>query len=254
MIVELRTALTKKDRKTWEKLFLSVTMIILAILPVFMINMVSTKVVGVELDPQADFSIYHLIMMGLNEDTTGVFSMADAQYSYSFSNAKERNQGNLEVIKQRLNNFGVFGYLDFLTKKSFVNFADGTFAWGVEGNFYQQIPKRTNSFALTLKDIFYNNGNLYPQTKTIQQVLWFVVLLLALFMGVMTKKPDNNQTILLLSILGLIIALLLFEARARYIYNFSSLFVLAASIGLDEITNKLNDIRKESSQGKFDQP
>ena len=247
IIVEVVNAITQKEKKTWKNLLFSFAIILISIVPVLIYSSVSEEILGIELDPEADFSIYHLAMMGLNAETNGVFSQSDVDFSASFSTIEERNSKNLEVIQQRLSEYGFFGYLQFLAKKSLVIFTDGTFAWGVEGNFYKTIPDRTGGFALLLKDIYYNDGAIYPLVKTIQQILWFVVLLFTSSMGILTKKPDRNKTTLLLTIVGLIIGILLFEARARYIFHYSPFFVLAASIGLHEVTKKLIDHPSEQS-------
>ena len=177
-------------------------------------------------------------MMGLNEDTNGVFSQDDIDFSASFKTVEERNANNIEVIKQRLRDFGFFGYLKFLAKKTLVVFSDGSFAWGVEGNFYQTVPERFSRFSSILKAIYYNDGANHLLFITIEQVLWFVVLIFLTALGILTKKPDPNKLVLMLIITGIVSALMLFEARARYLYHFSPFFVLGASIGLHLITEK----------------
>lgn len=77
---------------------------------------------------------------------------------------------------------------------------------------------------------------------TFQQALWFVVLLLLPLMGFLGKQPESNRTILMLAIIGLVIALLIFEARARYIYHYTPILVLGTSIGLGMISKKVNHI------------
>ena len=241
IIVELVNAIAQKNKKVWKSLLLSFVMILISTLPVLMISSFSKDIVGLELNPEADFTVYHLVMMGLNEETNGVYSQSDVEFSASFSTIEERNAKNLEVIQQRLKNYGFFGYLKFLADKGLVIFTDGTFAWGVEGGFYNIIPERTNEFALFLKDIYYHEGDYYPLFTIVHQILWFVTLLFLPAAGFLTKKPDQIKTTLLLSIIGFILAILMFEARARYIFHFAPFFVMAASIGLHEVAKKLID-------------
>lgn len=246
IIVELLNAFAQKDKKIWINLIFSFAMILLSVVPVLIIKSYSKDVIGIELNDKEDFSVYHLAMMGLNEETNGVFSQDDVDFSASFMTIEERNSKNLEVIQQRLNDYGFFGYLKFLAKKALVIFSDGSFAWGVEGNFYHTIPERTNRFALFLRDIYYNDGTHNQLFMTLEQILWFVVLLLLPLMSMMKQKPNGNEVTLMLIVLGFIFGILLFEARARYVYHFSTFFVLGASIGLGKVTEKLTS--KTNSQ------
>jgi len=57
---------------------------------------------------------------------------------------------------------------------------------------------------------------------------------------------NSGEVTLMLIVLGFVFGILLFEARARYVYHFSTFFVLGASIGLGKVTEKLTS--KMSSQ------
>lgn len=242
IFVELLKVFTQMDKKKWVNFLLSIFLVGLSIFPVLGISSLSKNLLGVGINDEESFSIYHLAMMGLNEKTNGVFSQDDIDFSASFKTAEERNEKNLEVIEKRLRDFKFFGYLKFLGKKALVIFSDGSFAWGVEGNFYQSIPERSNELSMFLKEIYYNDGSLNSLLMTFQQALWFVVLLLLPLMGFLGKQPESNRTIIMLAIIGLVIALLIFEARARYIYHYTPLLVLGTSIGLGMISKKVNHI------------
>jgi len=240
IVVETLKAFTQMDKKIWVNILLSLVLVGLSIFPVMIIGSLSDDLLGVEINDEESFSIYHLAMMGLNEETNGVFSQEDIDFSASFKTIEERNEKNLEVIEKRLRDFGFFGYLKFLGEKSLVIFSDGSFAWGVEGDFYQSIPERSNGISTFLKEIYYNDGSWNPLLLTFQQIIWFVILLLLPLMGILGKQPESNRTVLMLAIIGLVVALLIFEARARYIYHYTPLFVLGASIGLGMISKKVN--------------
>lgn len=240
IVVELLKAFAQMDKKKWVNFFLSLGLIALSIFPVLVISSLSEDMLGIEINDEESFSIYHLAMMGLNGETNGVFSQDDVDFSASFKTVEERNEKNLEVIEKRLRDFKFFGYLKFLGEKALVFFSDGSFAWGVEGNFYQSIPERFSSLSMFLKEMYYNDGSLNPLLKTFQQILWFVILLLLPLLGVLGKRPESNRTIIMLTIIGLVFALFIFEARARYLYHYTPLFVLGASIGLGMISEKGN--------------
>lgn len=240
IVVELLKAFAPMDKKKWVNFLLSLVLIGLSIFPVLAISSLSDDLLGIEINDEESFSIYHLAMMGLNGETNGVFSQDDVDFSASFKTAEERNEKNLEVIEKRLSNFKFFGYLKFLGEKVLVIFSDGSFAWGVEGDFYQSIPERSSRVSMFLKEIYYNGGSLNPLLKTFQQILWFVIFLLLTLMGILGKQPESNRTVIMLAIIGLVFALLIFEARARYLYHYTPFFVLGASIGLGMISEKVN--------------
>ena len=52
------------------------------------------------------------------------------------------------------------------------------------------------------------------------------------------KKFDRNLAVAFLSLIGLTLFLLLFEARARYLYLYSSFYILIAVLGIEVILYK----------------
>lgn len=61
-------------------------------------------------------------------------------------------------------------------------------------------------------------------------------------LGMGIKKINDvktNQFVALLSIFGLTLFLWIFEARARYLYCFLPMYIICASIGLDNIAQKI---------------
>lgn len=107
------------------------------------------------LDEDKSMTITHYFMMGLNEDTEGVFNGDDAVYSQSFTNKATRKERNLQVIKQRFQKMGVTGYVIQLVKKNLSNYNEGTFAWAKEGNFFGEIPEKNNAVSTFLRKIYY---------------------------------------------------------------------------------------------------
>jgi hypothetical protein len=246
IIVESWKALLINNKKIWINLLFSFILITLSVFPVLIINSYSNELLGVELNNEEKFSMYHLAMMGLNADTIGVYSQDDVNSSASFKTVEGRNNANIEIIEQRIKSFGLIGYLKFLGKKALVNFSDGSFAWSIEGTFYQTVPERSSGFAMFLKNLYYSDGTHHSLFLTFEQMLWFIVLLLLSAMNILGKKFDNNKTTLMLVIIGFIAAVMIFEARARYAYHVSPFFIVGASIGLSCINEK---IKKKNSIG-----
>lgn len=181
------------------------------------------------LDKNMRMPFSHFLMMGLNRAKNGVYYEDDVLYSRSFPDVKTRLSANFQVASTRLREKGLF--LLFV-KKHLCNFNDGTFSWGLEGNFYLDVPPEKDAAATFLRSIYYNGAKNYPVFVTVQQTLWLFMLLCAAFSAFSLKTRSPAARVAMLSILLTSAFLLLFECRARYLYLFSPLFLLLAGIGL----------------------
>ena len=207
-----------------------------------------------ELDENKAMTMTHYFMMGLNKTTEGVYSRDDVNYSISFGNKDMRKKGNIEVIKQRYQEMGASGYITQLVKKNLSNYNDGTFAWYREGNFFVEIPEKDSLAAKLLRRFYWWNQvgeeNMYQVFASIEQVVWFFVLLCIAGCVLPGCKINNVEGLLALTLIGVSLFLLLFECRARYLYIFSPLYVVLAGIGLDKINYFLHDLRRNNMKTK----
>ena len=111
------------------------------------------------------------------------------------------------------------------------NYNDGTFAWGREGSFYYIVPDNSKiKLSHTLKNVYYNDGKYYKYFSTIEQVLWVLMLGTGWYVSIkeFIEKRNINYgvSVMELSIIGITLFELLFEARARYIYLYVPIFAL----------------------------
>lgn len=250
LIIEFLEVLTRFEKKTLINKLFPLILIIAAALPVLLINSLSKKLMGVELDKNREFQIYHFAMMGLNTETNGVYSGDDVNFSASFATIEERNNANISVIQERLTNFGLLGYVKFLGRKALINFSDGSFAWSCEGNFYNQIPKRDGIIATFLRNLYYQDGAYYTHFLTYTQILWFIILILLPGMGLFLKKPEYKSITVILAIVGISFFVMLLEARARYLYNYLSFFAIGAGIGASSIKRGMNILKQRAVNRK----
>jgi len=183
--------------------------------------------------------------MGLNAESSGVYNEEDGLYSNSFQTKAERRRANAQVIKERLNNFGPLGLIKHLVKKALINFNDGSFAWEVEGNFYKELLPDNNKILMPTLMNFYSSYEDYDNTvfKQIVQSLWLWVLIFSL--GFIIPRQNNNLTyfsidnVVYLSIIGCVLFVMIFEARARYLFVFAPIFIICAFIGLERTCHYL---------------
>lgn len=199
--------------------------------------------VHMTLDAEADFGIDHFLMLGLHEESNGVYSAEDSKFSMSFETKAERDAADLEVAKERLKEMWGSRLLSHLEKKTLVNFADGTFAWSEEGGFYKTVLKEPNeTVSPFLRSIYYEDETYYTAFVNVMQMIWLLLLfgMAAAGMGQARRlASDKTLLVLLVAVIGLILFQTIFEARARYLYTFASLFILLAMTGFRNMEKKL---------------
>lgn len=160
----------------------------------------------------------HYINMGLIEPYGG-FNMDAYTVMFDTPGLENKRHYNIEQIKQRLQNFGVRGYFQFLLNKFAYNYTDGTFFYGGEGGFYASEAKEKCRF---FKLWNYETEEYQLIYANYLEALWIICLFVLSFGGYFDIKKqmmDSNMAILKLSIIGFTFYLLLFEARSRCLYN-----------------------------------
>lgn len=195
---------------------------------------------SLNLDKEKEFSYTHFIKMGLNNDSNGGYLYEDVQDSMNSMTKEDRKKENIEKIKERIKDYGVVGLVEHQIKKTLSNYNDGTFAWGLEGGFFKEINEDTSILSKYTKGFYYYEGEHYKYFKYLMQGTW--LLILSLLMGnIFKSKKDDSRvvSVVYLSLIGLFIFESIFEARARYLYTYVPIFIIAACIGLENIMNKL---------------
>lgn len=203
---------------------------------------------GVNLRPGYKLGPAHFAMMGLSERTGGTYDAQDLALSLSVEDPDERTQMQLGEIARRIQEMGPGGLLSHLARKLRINYGDGTFAWAKEGNFFREmIEDKDDTLSPLLKQIIgCTNGPLYDAMRAYFQNIWQALLLGALGMAAayaaMRDKPGQRSLALamMLSLIGLTIFELLFEARARYLYIYAPVYLLLGLCGLRYATQALN--------------
>ena len=66
-------------------------------------------------------------------------------------------------------------------------------------------------------------------------MVWMCTLLLSVFS--IRSKGTPKESILMLSIIGLTLFQLLFEARARYLFIYTPIYIILAILGIHNIQN-----------------
>lgn len=190
----------------------------------------AVKAWSFDADPDRAFSMTHFLMMGANDAAGGGFSLDDVEYSYSFDNPGERSRANIECWLRRIQDLGPSGVASLGLRKALTNFADGSFAWECEGDFYLQQRGRIGA----VQD-WYGTGEVGARPgsglgyEVVCQACWIATLI-----GCAAAPRcggGNRRAVMQLSLLMLMVFLLIFEARARYVFLYAPYFVLLAVPG-----------------------
>ncbi len=201
----------------------------------------------IEYDKTRAFPMTHYFMMGLNDATDGVYNDADGDLTNSIEDPRDRRLANMEISKQRLTEYGISGFIKHLAKKSLVNYGDGTFSYGIDGNFFagKELgdfpPVKPNKLSPVLNEIILPQGRYYELFSAIRHSLWLFILVLCLAAGTLSLISHNaNNTcfcVIFLSVIGITLFELLFEAKARYLFVYVPFFLLSA-VGCVSFFNK----------------
>lgn len=186
-----------------------------------------------DVDENAAFSATHFLMMGANPVSGGVWSVSDVEFSDAANTPEERSRANLAEFKNRVMAMDLPQANLFLLKKLLTNFADGTFAWEIEGDFYTQIIG-TNEAVLGFygisPDASLDNNTFAP----LFQVLWLFVLVGCVLI-VLGRRPLKAETVIAFTLLMLSAFLMLFEARARYLFLYLPFFIILGTMGWNRL-------------------
>ena len=195
---------------------------------------------NLNLDVTKEFGISHYFMMGLNHDTDGVYSNEDTEYTASFENKHARNSADIDLAKRRIRDYGAAGTVRHFIRKLIVNYGDGSFAWGINGNFFAGRPEGMNTiFTDFFTDIIYDSGSRFKDGLMLAQGIWLQILLgsMLVFIKIFSKEKESEKdhsdamAIISLSLIGITAFEQTFEALSRYLFIYSPLFLLLAADG-----------------------
>lgn len=183
------------------------------------------------------YPLTHWVMMGLNG--VGTFSQDDSDFTRYAGNTDEKQAANIEVIKQRLSDYGVGGFLDHLLKKAVFTWDDGTYY--INHHIYDYRGDRNILHEFILDDGEYNDI-FYSISAGIQILILFMFCFTSL-LAIIKPKVDY-MTLIRGIIFGVMLFFLIWETRSRYLFNFTPLFILVLSQGMLTIVSSLSKFKE----------
>lgn len=209
------------------------------LLAAFILVQTSVHFSGLEITKEESFSMAHYAMMGLNMESNGEYSQSDVDFSASFTTRRERTNANLSTIKERLIVFTPISFFSFITKKLLAVYNDGSFAWNGEGYFFLECYEG-GFLHKVLTHVYYPDGRLYPYYLLFVQSLWMSTLFFSLFSKskIASGISPHIISVLKLSLIGLFLFEIIFEARARYLFTYTPIFIIMACLGLHTMASR----------------
>ncbi|MDO4484325.1 MAG: hypothetical protein Q4C54_07825 [Clostridia bacterium] len=188
----------------------------------------------IELDPEQDFGFTHYVMLGMNPETSGQFNQRLYELSAGAPTKAERKQAQLAEINRSLTHYAQnpADIWRVMRDKLLVTFGDGTLCWTGDWVAYEcSEPSLSQRFLRVFRDV---KAPRWPMVSATETALWLTVLLLALLCP-LAAWQHPPLTVLPLSLLGLALFELLFEAGGRYLFGSVPLFLLSAVMALDAL-------------------
>jgi hypothetical protein len=237
LLVDLLQMLSQRNKQQLRRTLVGYAAMVL---PVLVLAVTFGELVfpsmKVTVDHEARLGAPHFLTMGLNSSTNGAWDINDVLFSVQQPDRAARDAANLHEATRRLQQMGLTGLTEHLRNKLLVSFADGTYAWGQEGDFYLHIlPEPNSTLAPFLRNVFYNQGRFYSIWEAFQNLIWYLLLFGSCIGGYTAlRRKEYSPTIiaLFLSLLGISAYVMIFESRARYLFIYAPVFLLTAAYGV----------------------
>lgn len=193
-----------------------------------------------ELDYEAESLPYvHWIMMGLNK--TGGFNRKDFNFSKSIIGKEAKTKAANDVIVERLNNYGFSGVINHLGNKINYTYGDGTY---YSVSILSRKPRNPKSLGYNLlsKEGKYINKTIYVANS--YNIFILSMLLLSMISGFRKSRLDFLSFLRLL-LFGLMLFLLIWESKPKYLVNFLPIFNILVLDGMIFYEKIIDRIRKK---------
>jgi hypothetical protein len=176
---------------------------------------------------QTGYPYTHWVMMGL-KGPYGFYDYHDVQYTESFLTKEKRKEANMEVIQTRLHNYGLMGIAKLFTTKNLFTWGDGTYFAPVKLDRGVQKYTALHSYLLPMKA---NQNYVYIYFCQIVNLSLLSLIVLSGWCQ-LRNRQITLISVCALSLFGLGLFLLVWEARSRYLINFAPMILLCSLDGL----------------------
>lgn len=205
---------------------------------------------------ETEFPMSHFLMMGLNEreDAYYGYFFDDVNMTASIAGKAEKTEFHKLIIRNRIKTFGVAGLAEHYLNKAVWVTTDGTFFYGGEGQFHDGIAKTQSGLRGFLQNYLYTETTFYSQyLANFMQGAWLFVLCGTVLACLrrnrnLTAPQRALRFFMQLTLIGLLLFLMLFEARSRYWFLYLPYFCALAAVGYSGKLPRNRKTKKKSSE------
>lgn len=182
-------------------------------------------------DDTLEFPVYHWVMMGLNEDKAGIYNEEDHAYTKSQPSKEAKKKADITVIKTRISDLGLLGYLRLLVIKLNINWSNGA---------YRYLDKMANieEFGVGYEYVGGNNLIFTLYALQICKGLILVVLSYLVFLE-LTSKKNKETRFIMVSLFGAFLFYSIWEVQARYSLSFLPWLIILFPFGINRIEENI---------------
>jgi hypothetical protein len=182
--------------------------------------------------------VIHWIMMSMQGD--GSYNGDDTEFTRSYTDPGEKKAAIREVLFQRMSNLGVGGVLKLFITKAEKCFCDGTY--DLSAFFYHGLARECSLDAYVT-----TTGDSYEAYRRFCTGIYFGFFVLMVVWGGTSvwnlahhKETEELCRYIapMLSVLGIVLFLMIWETAARYMVNFMPVIDICAVFGIDSIGRK----------------
>lgn len=182
-------------------------------------------------DDTLEFPVYHWVMMGLNDEKTGRYNEADHSYTKSQPNKEAKKDADIKLIKTRISDLGIFGYLSLWARKININWSNGA---------YRYLDKMANIDEFSTGYEYVGGNNLIFTLYALQicKGLILVIFTYLVFLE-LTSKNNKKTRFIMVSLFGAFLFYSIWEVQARYSLSFLPWLIVLFPFGINRINEDI---------------
>lgn len=175
-------------------------------------------------DKSSFFPVYHWVMMGLSEN--GGYSQEDVNYSISLKNSESMKDGDIKVIKERLNDMKLSGLIQHIITKVQTTWSDGN------SGYFDRMSYNLNENNSLYNWVSGSKRDLVVLYSNVYRVVLLLIVLVYLVRS-LGKHISDDKFMILLTLFGSICFYLIWEAKDVYSYPFIPLLIILFALGFE---------------------
>ena len=171
-------------------------------------------------------------LMGSNEKRLGAYPPEDVYAIIGLETRKEQRDTSIQLTVDRLKEYGVAGYIKFLTTKNNWMWGEGRYFATELLGWFPHINNNSIILNFLIRDKI--GSTIFCYWSQCIQVLILCLFLGAFFGGAKSGELDMIFVINI-TIFGVLIFFSLWESRPRYLFNYTPFFIISAISGLEKV-------------------